>query len=63
MEITKKNDKNRENHHFMKIENVFVDSEGYQEVRDKNFVHVSRVQTMIYHFCIYVVFEILIVFI
>ena len=47
----------------MKIENVFVDSEGYQEVRDKNFVHVSRVQTMIYHFCIYVVFEILIVLI
>ena len=43
----------------MKFENVFVESEGHQEVRDKNFVHVSRVQTMIYHFCIYVVFEML----
>ena len=47
----------------MKIENAFAEPEGHQEVRDKNFVHVSRVQTMIFHFYIYVVFEILTVFI
>ena len=47
----------------MKIEIVFAEPEGHQEVRDKNFVHVSRVQTMIFHFYIYVVFEILTVFI
>ena len=55
--------KTRENQSFMKIENVFAEPEGHQEVRDKNFVHVSRVQTMIFHFYIYVVFEILTVFI
>ena len=47
----------------MKIENVFVEPEGHQEARDKNFVHVSRVQTLIFHFYIYLVFEILTVFI
>ena len=37
-------------------------TEGHQEARDKKFVHISRVQTMIFHFCIYVVFEIRTVF-
>ena len=46
-----------------RLKMFFAEPEGHQEVRDKNFVHVSRVQTTIFHFYIYVVFEILTVFI
>ena len=54
--------KTRENQSFMKTEKVFVEPEGHQEARDRHCVHVSRVQTIIFHFCIYVLFEILTVF-
>ena len=48
---------------FMKNENVSVAQEGHQEARERYCVHVSRVQEIIFHFCVYVLFEILIVFI
>ena len=46
----------------MKNENVFVEPEGHQDARDRHCVHVSRVQKKVFHFCKYILFEILAVF-
>ena len=43
----------------MKNENVFIEPEGHQNARDRHCVHVSRVQRKVFHFCKYILFEIL----
>ena len=46
----------------MKNKNVYIEPDGYQEVRERYTVHVSTVQENIFHFRLYLLFEIQIVF-
>ena len=43
----------------MKNETVYIEPDGYQEVRERYTVHVSTAQEYIFHFRIYLLFEIL----
>ena len=47
----------------MKNENVYIEPDGYQEVRERYTVRVSTVQEYIFHFRIYLLFRILTVFV
>ena len=46
----------------MKNENAYIEPDGYQGVRERHTVHVSTVQEYIFHFGLYLLFEIQIVF-
>ena len=41
----------------MKNENVYIEPDGYQEVRERYTVRVSAVKEYIFHFRIYLLFE------
>ena len=46
----------------IKNENAYIEPDDYQEVRERYTAHVSTVQEYIFHFRLYLLFEIQIAF-